>query len=132
MRQRLKSLKRVLSVQKDMHRLAEWRFAKLERQLQMLHAERRRLLSHLDDERFFGTPFAKPILERLRALDEAEARLTRERDEQRQILLEDARRIGQVSHATEAVEEHCQRDDEKRELEAAIEAALGRARASFR
>lgn len=132
MRQRLKSLKRVLSVQKDKHRLAEWRFAKLERQLQMLQAERRRLLSHLDDERFFGTSFAKPIFERLRALDEAEARLTRERDAQRQILLEDARRIGQVKNATEAVEEHCQRDEEKRELEAAIEAALARARASFR
>jgi hypothetical protein len=115
-----------------MHRLAEWRFAKLERQLHMLFAERQRLLSHLDDERFFGTSFAKPIFERLRALDEAEARLTAERDAQRQILLEDARRIGQVTHATEAVEEHVRRHDEKRELDAAIEAALSRARASFR
>ena len=61
MRQRLKSLKRVLSVQKDMHRLAEWQFAKLERQLHMLHAEHRRLLSHLDDERFFGTAFADRV-----------------------------------------------------------------------
>jgi hypothetical protein len=132
MRQRLKSLQRVLSVQKDMRRLAEWRFVKIERHLQMLRAEQERLLAHLDSEQLFATAFAKPILERLRALEEAKARLTREREEQRQLLLEDARRMGQVTNLTEAVEERCRREDEKRELDAAIEAALNRAAASFR
>jgi len=132
MRQRLKSLQRVLSVQKDLHRLAEWRFAKIERHLQMLRAEQERLLAHLDSEQLFATAFAKPILERLKALEEAKARLTREREEQRRLLLEDARRMGQVTNLTRAVEEQCQRDDEKRELDAAIEAALNRAAASLR
>lgn len=132
MRQRLKSLQRVLSVQKDLHRLAEWRFAKIERNLQMLRAEQERLLAHLDSEQLFATAFAKPILERLKALEEAKARLTREREEQRRLLLEDARRMGQVTNLTRAVEEHCRRDDEKRELDAAIEAALNRAAASLR
>lgn len=132
MRQRLKSLQRVLSVQKDMHRLAEWRLARIDRHLQMLRAEQERLLTHLDSEQLFATAFAKPILDRLRALEEAKARLTREREEQRQLLLEDARRMGQVTNLTRAVEEHCRRDDEKRELDAAIEAALNRAAASLR
>lgn len=132
MRQRLKSLQRVLSVQKDLHRLAEWRFAKTERHLQMLRAEQERLLVHLDSEQLIATAFAKPILERLRALEEAKARLTREREEQRQRLLEDARRMGQITNLTGAIEESCRREDEKRELDAAIEAALNRAAASFR
>lgn len=132
MRQRLKSLQRILTVQKDMHRLAEWRFAKLERQLHALHAEQKRLLSYLDDERLFTIAYTKPILERLRALEEAKARLTRQRDEQSLILLEDARRMGQVMNAAEAVAEQCRRHDEKRELDAAIDAALSRAAASLR
>ncbi|MGB8279257.1 MAG: hypothetical protein WCF20_15175 [Methylovirgula sp.] len=132
MRQRLKSLQRLLSVQKDMHRLAEWRFAALERQLNALRAEQKRLVSYLDDERLFTLAYTKTIVERLRALAEAEERLTRERDAQSRILLQGARRMGQVAHAAEAVAEHCRRDEERRELDAAIDAALSRPDASFR
>lgn len=132
MRQRLKSLQRLLSVQKDLHRMAEWRFAALERQLYVLRGEQKRLLSYLDDERLFTLAYSQSILERLRALEEAKARLTHQRDEQSRILLEDARRMGQVAHAAEAVAEHCRRDDEKRELDEAIDAALNRLGASFR
>lgn len=132
MRQRLKSLQRLLSVQKDMHRLAEWRFAALERQLNALRAEQKRLISYLDDERLFTLAYTKTIVERLRALAEAKERLTRERDEQSRILLQGARRMGQVAHAAEAVAEHCRRDEERRELDAAIDAALNRPDASFR
>jgi uncharacterized protein YkuJ len=132
MRQRLKSLQRLHSVQKDMHRLAEWRFAKLEHQLHMLGVEQKRLIAFLDEDRLFTLAYTQAIINRLRALDEAKARLTRERQEQTLLLLEGARRMGQVAHATEAVAEECRRDDEKRELDAAIEAALNRADASFR
>ncbi len=115
-----------------MHRLAEWRFAALERQLNALRAEQKRLISYLDDERLFTLAYTKTIVDRLRALAEAKERLTRERDEQSRILLQGARRMGQVTHATEAVAEHCRRDEERRELDAAIDAALNRPGASFR
>lgn len=126
MRQRLISLQRLLSVQKDIHKLAEWRFAAIERQLVTLHAEEKRLLSYLDDERFFTLAYTKTIIEKLRALAEAKERLKREREAQSGILIEGARRMGQVAHATQAVAEECRRDEEKRELDAAIEATLSR------
>jgi hypothetical protein len=132
MRQRLKSLQRLLAVQKDLHRLAEWRFARLEQQLHTLRGEQQRLLSYLDGDRLFGLAYTKPIFERLRALETAKGRLTHERDEQRLIMLQGARRMGQVAHVTEVVADECRREDEKRELDAAIEAALNRTDASFR
>ena len=126
MRQRLKSLQRLLSVQKDIHRLAEWRFAAIERQLVTLHAEEKRLMSYLDDERFFTLAYTKVIVEKLRALAEAKECFTRERQAQSRILIEGARRMGQMARATEAAAEECRRDDEKRELDGAIEATLNR------
>ncbi|MGO9132849.1 MAG: hypothetical protein ACLP8A_02210 [Methylovirgula sp.] len=132
MRERLKSLQRLLSVQKDMHRLAEWKLGRLEGQLHRLREERQRLIVYLDNDQVMGLAYSKSIFERLRALDAAEARMTHERDAQRLLLLEGARRMGQVSHAAEAAADDCRRDDEKRELDAAIEAALNRQDASLR
>lgn len=131
MRQRLKSLQRLLSVQKDMHRLAEWQFAALERQLATLREEHKRLVAYLDDDRLFTLAYTRTIVERLRALAEAKERLTRERDKQSLLLLQQSRRMGQIAHATEAVAEQCRRSEERRELDAAIDAALNRQSASF-
>ena len=64
-------LQRLLSVQKDMHRLAEWRFATLERQLAAMREEQKRLVSYLDDDRLFTLAYTGTIVERLRTLDEA-------------------------------------------------------------
>ena len=58
-------------------------------------------------------------------------RLAQERDEQRRILLQRSRRMGQIAHATDAVAEQCRRSDERRELDAAIDATINRQRASF-
>ncbi len=131
MRQRLKSLQRLLSVQKDMRRLAEWRFATLERQLAAMREEQKRLVSYLDDDRLFTLAYTGTIVERLRTLDESKERLAQERDEQRRILLQRSRRMGQIAHATDAVAEQCRRSDERRELDAAIDATINRQRASF-
>jgi hypothetical protein len=126
MQQRLKSLQRLLSVQKDLHKLAEWRFAAIEKRLAVLREEEKRLLSYLDDERFFTLAYTKTIVEKLRALAEAKERFLREREAQSKVLIEGARRMGQVGHAAEAVARGCRRAEEKRELDAAIEAMLSR------
>ena len=132
MQQRLKSLQRLLSVQKDMRRLAEWRLAALERQLAALQDEQKRLITYLDDDRLFTLAYTRTIIERLRAIEEAKERLKRERDEQSRILLQRSRRMGQIAHLTTAVAEQCRRSDEKRELDAAIDAAINRQCASLR
>lgn len=126
MRQRLKSLQRLLSVQKDIHRLAEWRFAAIESRLAVLREEEKRLLSYLDDERFFTVAYTKTIVEKLRALAEAKERFLREREAQSKVLIEGARRMGQVTHTAEAVATECRCAEERRELDAAIEAMLSR------
>jgi len=132
MPRRLKSLQRLLSVQKDLHRLAEFRFAMLERQLYALNEEHKRLIAYLDDDRLFTLAYTGTIVERLRIIEEAKQRIKRARDEQSRILLEQARRMGQLDRALEEATEEARRSNEKRELDAAIEAALSRQRASFR
>jgi hypothetical protein len=132
MRERLKSLQRLHSVQKDMHRLAEWRFAKLERQLHLLGEEQKRLLSYLDGDSLLSLAYTHQILERLRALEAAKVRFTRDLDTQRAAMLEDARKMGQIANAVEVAADDRRREDEKRELAEVIEAALNRTDASFR
>lgn len=132
MQQRLKSLQRLLSVQKDMHRLAEWRLAALGRQINALQEEQKRLISYLDDDRLFTLAYTRTIAERLRTLDGANQRLKQEREEQARIFLQRSRRMGQIAHVTDAVAEQCRRSDDKRELDAAIDAAINRQRASLR
>jgi hypothetical protein len=132
MRERLKSLQRLHSVQKDMHRLAEWRFAKLERQLHLLNEEQKRLLSYLDGNSLLSLAYSHQILERLRALEAAKVRFTRDLDAQRAAMLEDARKMGQIANAVDAAADERRREDEKRELAEVIEAAMNRGDASFR
>lgn len=132
MRQRLKSLQRVLSVQKDMHRLAEWRLAALERQLEAMRQEQARLVSYLDDDSLLALSYTKTIVERLRSLEENRQGVTQARDQQRLLLLQNSRQMEQITHAAEAAADQCRRSEERRELDAAIEAALNRQRASFR
>ena len=131
MQKRLKSLQRLLAVQKDMHRLAEWRFATLERQLADLDKERRRLVSCLDSDRLFALAYTRTIVERLRVLEETEQRIMQLREEQRLVLLQNARQMGQIAQAAESAAGQCRRSEEKRDLDAAIDAALHRQRASF-
>lgn len=132
MRERLKSLQRLHSVQKDMYKLAEWRFARLERQLHLLGEEQKRLLSYLDEDSLLSLAYSKQILERLRALEAAKVRFTHDLDVQRAAMLEDARKMGQIANAVEVAAEERRREDEKRDLAEVIEAAMNRADASFR
>jgi hypothetical protein len=126
MRQRLKSLQRLHAVQKDMHRLAEWRIATLDGRLAALREEEKRLMSFLDDDRFFTLAYTKIIVEKLRALAEAKERFTRQREAQSRLMIEGARLMGQVAHAVDSVATDCRRDDEKLELDFIIDAALNR------
>ena len=132
MQQRLKSLQRLLSVQKDLHRLAEWRLASLGRQLNALQEEQKRLITCLDDDRLFTLAYTGMIADRLHVLEGAKQRFKQERDEQTRILVQRSRRVGQIEHVTHAVAEQCRRNDEKRELDAVIDAAINSRRASFR
>ncbi|QXX74690.1 hypothetical protein [Methylovirgula sp. HY1] len=132
MQQRLKSLQRLLSVQKDLHRLAEWRLAALARRFNALQEEQKRLITYLDDDRLFTLAYTATIAGRLRVLEETKQRCKQERDEQTRILLQRSQRMGQIAHATEAVAKQCRLHEERRELDAAIDAAINSRRASLR
>ena len=71
------------------------------------------------------------IADKLQAVGRATRRLTQEAENQAKVLLECRRRMGQVERALDHVAEDVRRAEERRELDAAIEAELNRKGASL-
>lgn len=131
MQQRLLSLSRILAVQRDIRRIAELKLASLKRQYKAAQADEERLVSYLDEDHVLTPDYAKTITDKLRAIGKAKRQLEQERDEGTQALLECVRRARQTERVLDEVAEQCRRIEERRELDAAIEAETNRKRASF-
>jgi|GEM_PF-1982029 hypothetical protein len=99
--QRLKSVQRLLSLQKQMHKLAEWRLLSLQRQEADLAARQKDLLGYLDKESVFTGLFAKSLFARLKSIDESRAELAlRTRDQEKEVL-EECRRLGRFERGAD-------------------------------
>jgi hypothetical protein len=131
MQQRLSSLRRILAVQRDLRCIAELKLATLKRQHQAAQKNEERLVSYLDEDHVFTPAYMKTITDKLRAVGRAKRRIEQEREEQAQRLLECVRRMHQTERILDAVSAQWRRVEERRELDATIEAETNRKRASF-
>ena len=118
-------------MQRDIRRIAELKLASLKRQYKAAQASEERLVSYLDEDHVLTPDYAKTITDKLRAAGRAKQRLEQERDQEAQALLECMRRTRQTERVLDQVAEQCRRLEERRELDAAIEAETNRKRASF-
>jgi hypothetical protein len=131
MQQRLLSLNRILAVQRDIRRIAELKLASLKSQHKAAQATEERLVSYLDEDHVLTQDYAKTITDKLRAVGNVKRRLEQEREKEAQVVLECMRRARQTERLLGEVAEECRRFEERRDLEAAIEAETNRKRASF-
>lgn len=131
MQQRLRALRRILAVQRDLRRIAEFKLASLRRQQKAAQMAEARLVSYLDEDHVFTPAYTKTITDKLRAIGKAKRRLELEREEQAGRLLDCMRRVHLTERVLEGVAEQCRRLQERGELDAAIEAETNRRRASF-
>jgi hypothetical protein len=132
MQSRLKSLRRIFAVQKDLQRLAEWKLALLQRKEVDLQQDQERLVAYLDEDHTFTPTYARTIAARLQGLAAERQRTAAEKQQQTERVLEQVRRVGQAKRRVEATAEVVRRDEERKELGETIEAEVNRKLASLR
>ena len=127
---RLKSAQRILQVQRDLQRVAEWRHADLERRLHSVEETQRDLVRFLSEEHAFAGLLATNLARRLRTvaseIEQARAALATEAE----TVLKEARRRKQAERVVERLEREARRAGEQQELMIAIETAAARGPAS--
>jgi hypothetical protein len=132
MQTRLRSLQRILAVQEDLKRLAEWKLAILQHKETGLQKDQERLVLYLDENHSFSTSYAKTISARLQALAAQKHATAAERVQQTERVLDQTRRVGQVERMIDTAAGALRRDEERKELADTIEAAVNRKQASPR
>jgi hypothetical protein len=131
MQARLKSLRRILAVQKDLQRLAEWKLATLQRKEADLQKDQERLVTYLDEDHSFTPTYAKTIADRLRTLAVERQRAAVEKQIQAERVLDQTRRLGQTERRVDTAAALLRRIEERQDLAEVIEAQVNRKQASL-
>ena len=131
LKRRLNKIERILAVQEKLHRLAEWKLAKIEERQAGLTSERRSLVDALNGNDLLQGLFVEAMAKRLAALARETDRVSREREEQVRQLFAEALRLGRTERMTETLRRQHAEDLWKRSFRDILE-SVGRKRdASF-
>lgn len=128
---RLNKIERILAVQEKLHRLAEWKLAKIEEKQAGLISERKSLVDALNGNDLLQSLFVEAMAKRLAVLARETDRVSREREEQVRQLFAEALRLGRTERVTEKLRRQHAEDLWKRSFRDILE-SVGRKRdASF-
>ena len=130
MRDRAKSLKRILEVQRHLHSLEELKFARLKQQMTRCQSEQQELTETLSGEGALHGLFTDMTVRRIKSLQQEEARLTPQLDAQAKVLVEHGGRMRNSERLAEELAVEVRREDERRELERLLEAGFAQRGAS--
>jgi septal ring factor EnvC (AmiA/AmiB activator) len=112
---------RILDVQRQLHRIEEWRLADLERSLRDLAATEHELIRALNEDDALQGLFIDATARRLASIAEEATRVGEERMVQEQRLMEEAARKVCAEHLVQAVDREMAQAADKRALIDAIE-----------
>ena len=125
MRERAHKVHRMLAVQRQLHRIEEWKLADLERALERLEASQRELIGALNEDDALQGLFIDAMARRLRSLSEEASRVGQERQAQSARMLEHAARKVCAERLAEAVDLELARATDKKELLDIVERSVG-------
>jgi hypothetical protein len=120
---RLTSMRRIVEVQRDLRRAAEWRRAELERRLAALQEGERELVRFLSGENAFSGLFAASLAGRLRSLAAEIEEAKRALAAQAEVVLREAGREKRAERLAATLRREERRGEERNELAAAVEDA---------
>jgi hypothetical protein len=132
MTNRLRAMQRVLKVQTQMHRLAQWKLAALEQKEISLQDRQQHLLRFLDEEGAYSAFFSATLMRRLHAIDEEKAKLSILKAKQSDVTIEDARRTGLMQRMVDDLNGVAKQADDRKELRDILEQINQRRSASLR
>lgn len=130
MRDRVRSLKRILEVQRHLHSVEEVKFARLKQKVQECQNEQRALSEALSEEGALHGLFLDVTVRRIKSLQQDESRLMPLLDAQAKVLVEHGGRMRNSERLADALAVEVAREDERRELEELLEARLAQDAAS--
>jgi hypothetical protein len=127
MDRRLAKISRIVAVQKQMHRLAEWQLIDLQRQEAELQERARLLIESLNGDTPLHGLFVESTAKRLRRVGMASGAVAKARETQTERVVGERRKLRHVERIEEATALEAEREAEKSRLEQIIENASGRA-----
>lgn len=130
MRDRVKSLKRIVDVQRHLHGMEEIKYARLQQEMTRCQNEQLSLTDALSAEGALHGLFTDMTVRRLKSLQQEEARLKPAAEAQARILLEHGGRLRNSERLAEELEAELRRVDEREELERLLEAGFAQQGAS--
>lgn len=132
MEARAKKVHRILGVQRQMHRMEEWKLAQLEQELAELEASKRDLISALSDDSALHGLFVDAMARYLGSLTERAARVDWQKQDQLPRLIGEAARLKIAERAATTIDLEVQRSDDLEALLDTIEIVVGRKSTSLR
>ncbi len=132
MKDRLRSMQRILNVQTQLHRLAQWKLAEAERRDDALRERQRDLLRFLDEEQSYTALLSTTLMRRLRSVGEERAVAAVAKQEQTEKVIEELRRSGRMQNMVEQLEDEARQSAEREELRDGLEQLTNRRHASPR
>ncbi|HRO50524.1 MAG TPA: hypothetical protein PLW75_10335 [Hyphomicrobium sp.] len=130
MRDRVKNLKRVLKVQKQLHALEELKYVRLQQKVLQCQEEQRDLTNSLSSDDALHGLFLDMTVRRVQALRLEEARLAPLVEAQLRVLSEHSARLSNSERLSAELGEELKRNDERLELEQLLEAGFAQSGAS--
>lgn len=124
MRDRARSLKRILEVQRHIHSVEELKFARLKQQVARCRDEQRALTEALSEDGALHSLFLDVTVRRIKSLQHEEARLAPQLEAQARVLVEHGGRMRNSERLAEELAVELRREDERRELEQLLEAGF--------
>lgn len=130
MRDRVRSLKRIADVQKQLHNLEEVKYARLQQRLAECRSAQDELSKVLSNDDALHGLFVDVTVRRLKSLRQEEAKLTPEIEAQARVVLEHGGRLRNSERLKDEVTVELRRIEEREELERLLEAGFAQALAS--
>ncbi len=130
MRDRVRSLKRIVEVQRHLHSLEELKYARLKQSLDQCQSEQRELANALSGEDALHGLFTDVTVRRLKSLQQEESKLLPVMEAQAQVLLAHSGRLRNSERLSEELAIELRRVEEREELEELLEARFALSGAS--
>jgi hypothetical protein len=116
---------RILDVQRQLHRIEEWKMSDLQRQLEELDASQQSLIRALNDDDALQGLFIDMTARRLHALSEQASDVGRAQQEQAQRLEDRAAQVISAERLCEGLDQEALLEDGKRQLRDILERVIG-------
>lgn len=131
MKDRVERVGRILALQRQLHRIEEWRLADVQRRIAALEVAQQELINALNEDDALHGLFIDTLARHLRALSEEAGQLMVEKELQSHRLIEHTSRLKAVERLFAQVDEALTRANDRKALDQLIDSLVSRRAASF-